>query len=57
MPETETLYLVPISALPNSTQAALRVDAPRNNQRRRIRMASDYEIARVVVAPPERGDS
>ena len=48
-PQTSGVYLVPIEALPTRVAAALRVDCPRNNQRRRIRYAADYEIAKVSV--------
>jgi hypothetical protein len=46
-PETRGVYLVPIDDLPTTARASLRVDAPKNNQRRRIRNAADYEIATV----------
>lgn len=49
-PETTGVYLVPIRDLPGSRQAHLRVDPPRNNQRRNIRFAAPYEIARVATA-------
>ena len=54
-PQTDTVYLVPIDSVPPKRGAALRVDAPRNNQRRGIRFARDYEIGRVsaVVAQPQ----
>jgi PD-(D/E)XK nuclease superfamily protein len=48
-PETTGVYLVPITDVPLKSQAALRVDEPRNNQRRNIRKASDYEIGRISV--------
>jgi PD-(D/E)XK endonuclease len=48
-PETGGVYLIPITQLQTRTQAALRVDSPRNQQRRRIRLAADYEIAKVSV--------
>lgn len=48
-PETAGVYLVPIEDLPMETHASLRVDLPRNNQRKRIRMAAGYEIARVAI--------
>ena len=48
-PETAAVYLIPISELSNRVSAALRVDPPRNNQRRFIRFAADYEIAKVSV--------
>jgi hypothetical protein len=47
--QTFGVYLVPIGDLPNRVSAALRVDPPRNSQRRRIRYAADYEIAKVSV--------
>jgi hypothetical protein len=49
---TGGVYLIPISELPLAAEGALRVDPPRNNQRRGIRFAADYEIGRVVVRPP-----
>src|SRR5438270_11859189 len=48
-PETEGVYLLPIAELAPKTSASLRVEAPRNNQRRFIRLAVRYEIARVRV--------
>jgi hypothetical protein len=48
-PETSGVYLIPIRDLPNRVSAALRVDPPRNNQRRFIRFAADYKIAKVSV--------
>jgi PD-(D/E)XK endonuclease len=44
--ETGAVYLVPIENLP-SEGASLRVTPPLNRQRKRIRFAADYEIARV----------
>jgi PD-(D/E)XK endonuclease len=52
-PETSGVYLIPIEDIPLRRQGALRVDPPRNGQRRRIRLASTYEIGRVrVTAAP-----
>jgi hypothetical protein len=48
---TSGVYLVPIEAVPNRRRGALRVAPPRNNQRRRVRLAADYEIATVAVTP------
>ena len=48
-PETEGVYLIPIEDAPLRHEGALRVDPPRNSQRRRIRLASDYEIATIPV--------
>ena len=50
--ETGGVYLVPIADVPTTTQGCLRFTPPRNNQRRRIRAADRYEIARVVVTCP-----
>jgi hypothetical protein len=48
-PQTCGVYLVPIADVPTRSSAALRVAAARNNQRRFIRYAADYEIAKVSV--------
>jgi hypothetical protein len=56
--EIGTTYLVPIADLAVRNTAALRIDAPRNGQRHRVRFAADYELARVsVVATKEPGAS
>ncbi len=47
--ETGGVYLIPIDDVPTKSAAYLRVDAPRNNQRDRIRFAADYEIGRVAI--------
>jgi hypothetical protein len=44
--QTGGVYLIPIGELPLD-RACLRVTAPLNGQRKRIRYAKDYEIARV----------
>jgi hypothetical protein len=44
--ENRGTYLIPIAELPLRREGRLRVDPPRNNQRRRIRFASDFEIRR-----------
>ena len=49
--ETSGVYLVPIAEVP-SHQCRLRVDAPRNNQWKRIRFAADYEIGRIAIGEP-----
>ena len=51
-PETGGVYLVPIADVEPVREAALRIDAPRNGQRRRIRMAAAYEIRQVVTREP-----
>jgi hypothetical protein len=44
-PELATAYLVPMSAVAGlGIMAALRVEAPRNQQIKRVRYARDYEI-------------
>jgi PD-(D/E)XK endonuclease len=48
-PDTSGVYLVPMDDLPVKVQAALRVDPARNCQSHGIRLASDYEISRVMV--------
>jgi hypothetical protein len=48
-PETTRVYLIPIVDVALKAAAYLRVHAPRNNQRRGIRFAADYEIARVTT--------
>ena len=45
-PDTDGCYLIPVDGTPDS-RFALRVAATKNNQSKRIRMASDYIIKRV----------
>ncbi len=42
-PETDAVYLVPVSEVP-LTEGALRVIPTRNNQMRKIRWAKDFEL-------------
>jgi hypothetical protein len=42
-PSRDVVYLVPVALLTGS-EGRLRLEPPRNNQRRRIRFAVDYEI-------------
>jgi hypothetical protein len=49
-PETEGVYLVPLDHVQTESNAALRIDPPRNNQRRRVRYAADYQIGHVSAA-------
>ena len=49
-PPTDSVYLIPIEAIPRFG-GRLRLEPTRNNQRRGIRMAADYEIDRWT---PER---
>lgn len=44
-PPTRSVYLVPLDAVAR-TEGRLRLEPTRNNQRRRIRYAADYEIGR-----------
>lgn len=48
-PETSGIYLVPISDLSVEARASLRVEAPRNSQKKFIRFAAHYEVARIDV--------
>ena len=44
-PETRLVYLVPMTAIADcGTMSALRVDATRNGQTKRIRLASDFLV-------------
>jgi hypothetical protein len=45
--ETSGIYLMPIGEAP-SRVGSFRVDPPRNNQWRKVRLAADYEIGRVL---------
>jgi hypothetical protein len=44
-PPKQSVYLVPIDGVANF-EGRLRLDPTRNNQRRRVRMATDFEIDR-----------
>jgi PD-(D/E)XK endonuclease len=49
-PATSGVYLVPIEDLHGlGRQGTLRVDATRNNQRRKVRPASRYQLGRVSL--------
>ena len=52
-PDNRRAYLIPITELPLRKQGRLRVDPPRNNQRRRIRFAADFEIGELSAELPE----
>jgi hypothetical protein len=43
VPDENEIYLVPVQDCP-SFMAALRLDAPRNNQRMGVRFAKDYTL-------------
>jgi PD-(D/E)XK nuclease superfamily protein len=54
-PETDGVYLIPIEDVPNRRSAALRVDPPRNGQRKKIRAAAAYQIGTVAARPSTTG--
>jgi hypothetical protein len=43
-PDNKQCYLVPISETPNKQTGSLRIDPPKNNNKRRITWAKDFEI-------------
>src|SRR5688500_7045294 len=43
-PHTARVYLIPIEEVQARANASLRVDPPRNAQRRKIHFAADYEL-------------
>lgn len=47
-PPDQSVYLVPIDAVSRS-EGRLRLEPARNNQKRRIRLAADYEIDRWTM--------
>jgi PD-(D/E)XK endonuclease len=47
-PSTDAVYLVPVEAVPTS-KSYLRIEAPRNNQEKRIRYAADYDLDRLTI--------
>ena len=46
-PELGTVYLVPIEDVGAKRMGSLRVEPCRNGQRKRVRLATAYEIARI----------
>jgi len=48
-PETGGVYCVPIEDMPTRGNDWLRVSDPRNNQRKGVRFAAPYEVARIDV--------
>ena len=54
--ETGGVYLIPIEELPLD-RAYLRVRAPLNGQRKRVRFAQDYEIATVNCNAADRSSA
>jgi PD-(D/E)XK endonuclease len=47
--ETGHVYLVPIEEVSTHVEGALRIEAPRNGQRRGVRDAAPFEVARIVA--------
>jgi hypothetical protein len=43
------VYIIPVTDVPSTGTASLRVDPPRNNQSQRVRLAAAYEFARFDV--------
>ena len=43
------MYSIPIEDMPVRRLARLRVDLPRNNQAKGIRLAAAYEVAKIDV--------
>ena len=52
-PQTSGVYLIPIEDLNVIAKGALRVERPRNNQKRGIRSAAAYQIGRVTIGPTQ----
>jgi len=48
-PELGAVYLVPIDDIDAKSGGTLRVDPPRNNQKKGVRFAAPYEVARIDV--------
>jgi hypothetical protein len=47
-PDNGKVYLVPIQDVPNKRAACLRIDPPKNNQKKGIRWAEEYEVRSVL---------
>jgi hypothetical protein len=52
-PDNDRVYLIPITDLPLHREAALRVEPTKNGQKKKIRFAEIYEVARVSTATAE----
>jgi hypothetical protein len=50
-PETGGVYLVPVADAQLRHMGSLRITATRNGQKRRVRMAADYEVTKVSIGP------
>lgn len=55
--EVGTVYLIPIEDLNVARVGCLRVENPRNNQRRGVRFAAGYEIGAVALRSSSRPDA
>jgi hypothetical protein len=49
-PDNGNVYLVPIEDVPAKTRCCLRVEPARNNQKKRVRWAKDYEVTPLQTA-------
>jgi hypothetical protein len=45
LPTTDAIYLIPVDAVPGHV-GRMRLEPPKNNQRRGVRFAADFEIGR-----------
>ena len=45
LPSTDAIYLIPVAAVPGHL-GRLRLEPPKNNQRRGVRFAAEFEIGR-----------
>ena len=43
-PDTENVYMISVAEAPRTSSMRLRLQAPKNNQEKNIKWASDYEI-------------
>jgi hypothetical protein len=50
-PETGGVYLIPVADAQLRHKGSLRISPTRNGQKRRIRMAADYEVTKVSIGP------
>jgi hypothetical protein len=50
-PDTGGAYLIPVGDAPVRAAGTLRVTPAKNGQKRKIRVAADYEIAEISIRP------
>jgi len=48
-PQLGSVYLIPIEDVPTRNVGIIRVDPPRNGQRKGVRLAAAYEVARLEI--------